>query len=344
MFVPNWVGDAVMATPTLRALRLHFGPDAEIVGIMKPTIAQVLHGTEWLTEFWLYDRQSRDWRQRPPALWWRLVRGRFHASVHLTNDFLTAFLATLSGIPDRAGYDRYRRGWLLTRALQPPHDGNVFLPIPALDYYLRIAGSLGCPEQPKHMQLHASPEDEAAADRAWQSFGLRPEEPVILLNQSGAYGPAKLWPDEYFAALAVRLAAQTDMAVIVLSGPAERERSARIAALASHPRVFTLAGQPLSPGLSKACVRRARCLVTTDSGPRHFAAAFGVPVVALFGPTHIGWTDTGYHQEIRLQLKVDCGPCGQRACPEGHHRCMRDLSVDQVFEAVLRALPARCVA
>jgi heptosyltransferase-2 len=338
VFVPNWVGDAVMATPTLRALHRRFGRDAEIVGIMNPTIAEVLRGSEWLTDVWHYDQQSPDARLRPRALFSRLRRERFDLSVHLTNDFLSAALARLAGVRERAGYARYRRGWLLTRALPPPRDGRAFRPVSALDYYLEIAYALGCPQESPTMDLVVSPEDEEAADRAWRTFGLSPEDPVVVLNSSGAYGSAKLWPDEYFGALAARIARQRDLPVVVLCGPAERERSLRIAALASHPRVFSLAGNPLSVGLSKACVRRSRCLISTDSGPRHFGAAFGVPVVAIFGPTHIGWSDTHFPDETRLQLDVDCGPCGQRVCPQGHHRCMRDLSVDIVFEAVSRTL------
>src|SRR5579871_1085218 len=241
VFVPNWVGDAVISTPTLRALRRRFG-EAEIVGIMKPAIAEVLRGTEGfrseaLSDVWHYDRLSPDVRLRPRALLSRLRRKRFDLSVHLTNDFLSVFLAALSGIRERAGYTRYRRGWLLTRALDPPRSGRTFLPISALDYYLEIAYALGCPEESPRMELAVSPEDEEAADRAWRTFGFRPDTPVILLNSSGAYGSAKLWPDEYFGALAARIAGELEFPVVVLCGPAERERSARIAALASHPRV-----------------------------------------------------------------------------------------------------------
>ena len=169
-------------------------------------------------------------------------------------------------------------------------------------------------------------------------LGLAPDEPTVVLNSSGAFGAAKLWPDESFAALAVRIVRELGHAALVLCGPAERERAARIARLASHARVRSLADQPLSVGLSKACVRRAHCLVSTDSGPRHFGAAFGVPVVSLFGPTDVAWSDTHYAGEIHLQKQVPCGPCGQRECPEGHHTCMRDLSVGEVFAAVSRAV------
>ena len=108
--------------------------------------------------------------------------------------------------------------------------------------------------------------------------------------------------------------------------------------MAGNPKVFSLAEQKLSLGLSKALVRRSRLLVTTDSGPRHFAAAFEIPLITLFGPTHMAWGDIRYDKELCLQIPVDCGPCQQRVCPFQHHRCMIDLSVDEVYRAVCRQL------
>jgi heptosyltransferase-2 len=95
--------------------------------------------------------------------------------------------------------------------------------------------------------------------------------------------------------------------------------------------------------LTKACIRRSALLVTTDSGPRHFAAAFDVPVITLFGPTHIAWTRTYHPKAIHLLHPVPCGPCQRPTCPLGHHRCMRELDPDAVFAAARRLLP-RCEA
>jgi heptosyltransferase-2 len=120
--------------------------------------------------------------------------------------------------------------------------------------------------------------------------------------------------------------------VLVLCGPGERDLARRIVALAGRPAVASLADRALSLGLTKACVRRCDLLVTTDSGPRHFAQAFDRPVVTLFGPTHIPWTETYYPRAVHLQKKVVCGPCQLRVCPYDH-RCMRLLSPAEVFMA-----------
>lgn len=90
--------------------------------------------------------------------------------------------------------------------------------------------------------------------------------------------------------------------------------------------------------MTKACLKRCRLLVTTDSGPRHIAAAFGRPIVSLFGPTHQAWSDTHYGRDTPLQLALECGPCQERVCPPGHHRCMKDLKVETVWTEVRKAL------
>jgi heptosyltransferase-2 len=166
---------------------------------------------------------------------------------------------------------------------------------------------------------------------------------VVCLNPGGAFGAAKFWPPDYFAELARDLAGRRGCGVLVLCGPAERRQALYIADRAAHRAVTSLAhvegagGPRLSLGLTKACVRRADLLVTTDSGPRHFAHAFDRPVVTLFGPTHIGWTETYHPRAVHLQKKVPCGPCQLRACPLDH-RCMTGLLPGEVFRAALALL------
>lgn len=338
IFLPNWVGDVVMATPTLRALRKHFGKDATLIGILKPSVTEVLAGTSWLNEIWLYDDQVGDPDIRWGAVVRRMYRAKFDIVVLLVNSFRPALMAWLARARERVGYVRYRRGLLLTLKHDPPSLYGKWLPYPTLDYYLHLAYLLGVPEESSKIELATTQKDELAADRAWQSLGLRSDRRVVTFNSSGAFGAAKLWPDEYFGELARRIVTELEYDILILCGLQERERAAKIARLSGSSRVFTLAEQQTSIGLSKACVRRSQLLVTTDSGPRHFAAAFDVPVVSLFGPTHIRWSDTHYDKEIHLQIPVDCGPCQQRTCPLGHHRCMRDLSVEQVYQAVCKAL------
>jgi len=341
VFCPNLIGDTVMATPTFRALRRGY-PGAEMVGVIKPHVAATLAGGPWFDELIPFAPKARDPQQRSLALVRRLRAGRFDLAVLLPNSFRSAWLARLGGVKRRVGYDRYARGWLLTDRLSPPRDARGKLtPTPVVEYYLKLARHLGCPVDSLRTELYTTEADERAADAAWGRLGLVGDRPVACLNTGGAFGPAKSWPAEHFATLARRLADEAGVAVLVLCGPSEREAAREIAARAAHPRVVSLADEPLSLGLSKASVRRSALLVTTDSGPRHFASPFDVPVLSLFGPTHIAWTRTNHPRAVHLQHRVPCGPCQRPVCPELHHRCMRDLTTDAVFDAAARMLGAR---
>ncbi len=338
---PNLVGDTVMATPTFRAIRAGFRSE-RIVAVVRPAVAPVLDGGPWFDERVLCDHRATNPQHRPRAAVRRLRAERVETAILLPNSFRSAWLAWRAGARRRVGYARGGRSLLLTDRLAPPGDRDGrFRPTPIVEYYLALARRLGCPVDSIRTELYTSPEDERAADGALASLGILPGARIVCLNNGGAFGPAKSWPAEHFAALARRLAVESSVDVLVLCGPAEREAARAIVAKAGHPRVVGLADQPLSLGLSKACVRRAALLVTTDSGPRHFAPPFDVPVLTLFGPTHIAWTRTNHPLSFHILHPVDCGPCQQPICPEGHHRCMRDLDPGSVYQAATRLLAAR---
>jgi heptosyltransferase-2 len=187
------------------------------------------------------------------------------------------------------------------------------------------------------MELFTTRDDESLAEGVWHRARFKDDSEVIAMNPGGAFGTAKLWPSEYFAAVARRLIDERGSHVLVLCGPAERELAKQIVQKTGRTRALSLADQPVSLRLVKACVRRCNALITTDSGVRHFAAAFGKPVVTLFGPTFTDWTDTFFPLEIRLQHRVTCGPCQQRVC-HLDHRCMRDLTPSEVFQSAVELL------
>jgi heptosyltransferase-2 len=338
VFCPNLIGDTVMATPTFRALRAGF-PGANIAGVIKPQVAPTLDGNPWFDNWIYFDRRSSQRLERTAAVVRRLRRERFQLAVLLPNTFRSAWLAFLAQIPERIGYDRAPRGMLLTTRLPEARDSSKRrIPTPIVESYLTLARRLGCPVDSVRLELATTADDDAAAENAFLMLGLRGEQRVVCLNTGGAFGPAKSWPTSHFAELARRLVDQAGVSILVLCGPGERESAREIVRATDDPRVVSLADQPLSIGLSKACVRRSALMITTDSGPRHFAAAFGVPVITLFGPTHIAWTRTHHPQAWHIIHKVPCGPCQRPVCPEGHHRCMRDLTPESVFRVAVRSL------
>jgi heptosyltransferase-2 len=340
IFLPNWIGDVAMATPALRALRSHFARPARIVGIMRPYVADVLGGTTWLDSIVLCQKTSNRSEFAPRAALAQLRAEQLDLAVLFTNSFRTAWMAWRSGARERIGYAGDLRGWLLTKRLPAWQTRGG---LPTIDCYLQLAAVAGCLTTSRQLELATTAADEQAADAAWQILGLPSPEQVIVFNSGGAFGKAKDWPAEHFAALARKLVDHTQHWVLVNCGPNEREGARRIVALAGREHVTSLAELDDVPiGLTKACIRRSRMLITTDSGPRFFGIAFGKPVVTLFGPTNPAATRTGDERELPLSRSLECQPCMKRVCPLGHHRCMNELSVECVYAAVEQQL-ARAV-
>jgi heptosyltransferase-2 len=330
VFLPNWIGDMVMATPALRTLREHFR-QARFIGVHRRYVAGVLDGWDWFDRSLLLDGGPNTY-----GLWgaaWQLRKEKVDLAILFPNSLRSALIARLGGCRRIVGYARDGRSLLLTDRLAALRDARGrFLPSPIIDAYNRLAEHVGCKRPGYRMTLHTTAEDEAAAETVWQKFGLHEANPVVALNPGAAYGAAKHWPVAYFAEVARRLVDERGAAVLVLCGPAEKDMARQVVAGAQRPNVHSLAEEDVSLGLLKACIRRIDLLVTTDSGPRHFAAAFDRPVVTLFGPTHVAWTETYFEKAIHKQVAVPCGPCQLRACPLDH-RCMTLLTPDEVFNA-----------
>ena len=336
IFLPGWIGDAVMATPAIRALRRHF-VGAHFAAVVKPYVKAVLDGSPWFDEVIPY--HGGPWTQGVLGTAWKLRRHRPDIAILFPNSARSAIAARLGGATRVVGYARYGRSSLLSDKVEPMrHPDGAIIVSPVLDAYNRLAEQVGCPPPGHELELFTTPEDEKAARGVWEAGRFDDFPEVVCLNPGAAFGAAKHWPADYFAGLARDLVDRRGCGVLVLCGPAERQLAGDIAAATGRPGVFALgdlvtrAGIGLSIGLTKACVRRADLLVTTDSGPRHFAHAFDRPVVTLFGPTHIAWTETYHLRAIHLQKPVPCGPCQRRVCPLDH-RCMKELTPGEVFDA-----------
>jgi heptosyltransferase II len=334
IILPKGLGEVAMATPMLRALRKQFPRPTRLVGVLRRQAADVLAGTPWLDESISYQSgtSKSSWNAAR-----ELRRRRLDAVVLLDPSYRAAAVACLSGAARRIGYAGRGRGMVLTDRLDPPRSGPEFLPVSAVDYFLELAYYLGCPTESRRLALATTLDDERAAERVWEKSGLAHARRVVAIHAGGG-SAATRWPAEHAAILARRVAVELDAAVLVLCGPNEGCSAAQIARLANHPRVASLSDEPLSVGLTKACIRRAAAMIATDSGPRHLAAAFDIPTVTLFGPNDSAISANYNPRAIDLRLSLACRPCRSRTCPLQHHRCMQDLTPDRVFGALVRVL------
>lgn len=337
--LPNWVGDVVLATPALRALRAHLGR-AHISYLLRSYVAEVVAGSGW------YDA-SIAWPQSrglggPLALarfCGALRRQGFDLALLLTNSFRAALVAWLARIPRRVGYGRDGRSWLLTERLIPARRGGAFVPSSVLPYYLAIAEHIGCPVTDRRVTLACSGDEEAAAAALRRVHGLADGDAYAVINPGAAFGAAKCWLPERFAEVCDRLTAARGLRCVLVGAPHELPLLQRIRA-AARTRVILFDNPGTTLGTLKPIMRDAKLLVCNDTGPRHYGNAFGLPTVTIFGPTDPAWTETDYADEIELQARVECGPCQLPRCPLDH-RCMRAVTADHVLAAAFELLDRR---
>jgi heptosyltransferase-2 len=339
IFLPNWVGDAVMATPTLRALRANLQADVELIGIGKPAVTGVLESTPWINSYWPYRARSRGPLPGRRGIVRRLREAQVDVAILFPNSLSTAAMAWLGGVRRRIGYARDGRSFLLTDRLYAPRSGRKWLPVPAVDYYLKLIEPLGFQSANRKMELACSADDLKLYHQLMNHQGLSLSKDTIVINNGGAFGGSKLWPQDHVYQLAKKLVEQNDIQILLHCGPDEREAANSIANRLNHPAVKSMGSMPSLPmGLSKAVLGSAQVVISTDSGPRHIALALDRPVISLFGPTDVAWTTTYNEPETALSEPTACAPCWKKTCPLGHHACMVNLTVEKVYAATVKKL------
>jgi heptosyltransferase-2 len=211
------------------------------------------------------------------------------------------------------------------------------------DYYLALARHLGAEVTDERPELRTTPDGEEEALRLLAAGGWREGEGLAGLGVGSSFGPSKLWTPEAFAAVGDALA-ERGMRPVLLFGPGE-EPVARAVVERMKARPAVDAGSALGLAAIKSLVRRLRVLVTTDTGPRHLAVAFGVPAVVIMGPTDPAYTAAHLDRTVVLREEVDCAPyrwpCHEKDCPlEGsrRHQCMERIPASRAVEAALRLI------
>jgi heptosyltransferase-2 len=330
----NWVGDAIIALPALRAIR-HRHPDAKISIVARPYVAEIYREQQVCDELIAYDPsgEHRGWSGRE-KLTTDLRTRKFDVALLLQNAFDAAWLAWRAQIPQRIGYARDARRLLLTKAIPVPKPGEI--PPHEKFYYLELLRRAGWLDQfidETHITLRVS---DAARQRAAQILleaGARPHAPRIAVGAGASYGSAKCWPPDRFAKALNALLAHAD--VILFGTPGELPVSATIAAELQRPPI-NLTGKTSIADLP-ALLSQCHLFLGNDSGAMHVAAAVGLPVVAIFGPTDPQGTAPVTPRLTIVQQKPYCSPCFLRRCPTDH-RCMTAVTPAMVESALQSAL------
>lgn len=324
--LPTWVGDAVMATPALRALRAAY-PRAEIAVEGRPVLEDLLRGHPAV------DRFVADGRRGASGLVARareLRTGRFDLAVLLPDSPRAALGPFLAGIPRRVGYarDPLRRA-LLTDVLVPEMRAGRRVPVPNEERYLRLTRHLGCPDRGGQLDLVVDPAARKRVDERLAGQGIGPDAPLAVVTPGAAFGPSKLWPPPYFATACDGLVRRLGLVPVIAPAPDEIPIADAIEAGA---RERVLVDPPGSLAELVALVSRARIVLTNDTGPRHVAVALSVPAVVLMGPTDPAITAGNPGGQRVLREPVDCSPCQLERCPIDH-RCMTRLTPRRALDA-----------
>lgn len=322
---PNWLGDTVMAVPVARALRAAL-PAAELwcLGRWVPAILEAEPGVDRLL------RYPSDWRGR-----WALARELRHAALDLAvllpNSFESALHARLAGARWRLGYAGDGRTWLLSHALLPSAG-----PVHQVEAYLALLAPLGLEPPATAPSLRVLAERRAEARGLLAEVGVEPGDRVVGIQLGAALGPSKLWPAARLAALAAALEARGTAVVFLGEADAAPILAAVEAGLPAPAR--SLIGRD-HPAMLPALLAELAVLVSPDSGPAHVAAAVGVPVVALFGPTDPRLSAPIGNRHAVIRRPPPCAPCFLGRCPIDH-RCMTAITVEEVAAAVVARLEA----
>jgi heptosyltransferase-2 len=328
----NWVGDAVMATPAIGVIRESF-PRAEITALANPLVAQLFSPHAWVDRVITFDRNGahRGLRGRL-RLAAEVRKHSFDVAVILPNSFDSALIPWLAGIPVRLGKNSDGRGFMLTGRYTP---GRGYPGGHEVTWYLELLRSFGITGQTATPYLTTTPDEDREAAELLAEQGSPPGTFLLGINPGATFGSAKRWYPERFADTARQLAEAWSARIVIFGGPGEIDIAGDIEQRLDG-ECLNLAGKTSLRQLM-ALIKRCNYLVTNDSGPMHIAAAFGVPLTAIFGPTDDSGTSPSTDRAVIVRKDVDCAPCKLRECPIDH-RCMTGVNAEDVVQASIALL------
>lgn len=323
----NWIGDAVMTLPAMKAIRDTY-PDAHIAVVANPLVAEMLEHHHDCDEVIVYNKRGEHAGILGMLRFASALRRRkFDCAILFQYAIEAAIMVFLARIPRRLGFVTDGRRLLLSH---PVPFGSEEKTVHQTDAFLRIVNHYGIKADEKVQALTLSD-----TERNWVKEQL-PKGPVVTINPGAAYGSAKRWYPDRFAAVGDFLAKEYGMNVVLIGGPGEVEIGDDIAAAMQTP-VQNFVGKTTVRQMM-SLIDAASLMITNDSGPMHVAAGFDVPIVAIFGPTnHTTTSPFSKHYRI-VRHEVECSPCMLRECPIDH-RCMDRVTVDDVVKAVQGFMP-----
>lgn len=328
----NWVGDAVMTLPALRALRKAL-PEARISLLVKPWVSPLFEQYPHVDETIIYGDEYQGTMGKIKMS--RMLRKKgFCSAILFQNAFDAAFISFLAGIKERVGYNRDARGFLLTTAVAVPHNAHE---LHHILYYLNLLEQLGIKTEFSSPYIYLSLAERLSARELLKDT----KRPILGINPGAAYGSAKRWFPERFAQVANWFLKDTGGSVVIFGGKGEVDIAQEIDKLIPEDKLLVAGKTSLRELVS--LISECDVFVTNDSGPLHIAYAVGTPLVAIFGSTDPKLTGPPPQSEgssaVVVTHSLSCGPCFERTCEKNDLRCMYDVTSDDVYLGIKKILP-----
>ena len=323
----RYIGDVILSLPTLKMLREHY-PGARLVCLVNPGTQEVLTHNPHVDEVLVMARGSL--REQIEFLL-ELRNHHFDCVIDLTDGDRSAFLSWFSGAPRRIGFNRENRwrGMLYSDCVDGEPDGDRHMVV----HHAQALRPLGVTSLPFDPTIDVPEEYSANVRTKLERLGLF-HLPWVMMHTTARYW-FKAWPIERFALLINKI--QAKGIPIVLVGHSADFNEASFLQAEAKESLISLVGETSLLELS-GFMKNASLFVGNDTGLMHMAAAVGCPVVALFGPTDPDvWGPRG--PKVRTIYKgLDCRACFHPGCSRGEESCMNQISVDEVYLAVLELL------
>lgn len=328
----NWIGDAVMTLPAVAAIRNNF-PEAKISILAKPWVSEIYKMGSHVDRIIPFnDPGIHSGVKGKIKLAEELKSENFDMAILLQNAIEAAIITWLAGIPVRAGYNSDARGLLLTHSVQRTKEIKS---VHQTQYYLEMLASLGfkIPENKNFFQ--PGEEYRILGEELLKKYHVKQQALIVGISPGAAYGPAKRWLPERFAAVADRLIDENLGQVILFGSADDRAVVSQVEQSARNYMINVSGKTDLKEAM--ALILKCSLFITNDSGLMHIAGTMNTPTVAIFGSTNPATTSPAGEKSVVIYKRASCSPCLKQVCPTDF-RCMENISVDDVYEASIRLL------
>jgi len=319
---PNWLGDALMATPVYYNLsklgKVYLFGHRNFINLFShfPNILTIPYNP---SDFFENLRVLRQF----------IKKENISQGLLLTNSFSSAFLFFLSGLKERIGYRGDLRDFLLTKPIKKPKK-----PVHQVDFYLNVLEALGIPITSCELYFPINEVMLARAEKILRKIKIKDSEPYVVFAPGATYGPAKKWPQDYFRKVAYELSSQ-GVYVLIVGSKAEYQDGEFITS--GIGLTYNLCGMTSLEDLPGIFLK-AKALVSNDSGLMHLGAALKIPQIAIFGSTSPELTGPKNPKAVVLKKDFACSPCFQRTCKYKDYRCLKSIIPEEVLRSLMTVL------